>query len=298
MTTTTPGITEEHPLLKTFSDLHKLLRVTAWCKRWLLTARASRMRKRSRNENRCFTPLTVTELDEAEKLWIRQVQAVNYKGELACVTSKTPLNKKSPLTSLNPFLDRGVLRVCGRLKHSLLSFEEKHPAILLSDSTLTLLIIQACHRKTLHGGAQLTLSLVRHKFWIPRNRSLVKSSIHRCITCVRWRAATSQQLIVDLPSPRVTPVRPFNSTGVDYAGPVMLRTAPGRGHKSTKAFFVVFVCLVTKAVHLNVASSYSAEAFLAVFRRFVSRRGLCAEIYSGTNFVGADAELRRMFVTS
>ncbi|KMQ86145.1 integrase core domain protein [Lasius niger] len=94
MTNTTPGTTEEHPLLKTFSDLHKLLRVTAWCRRWLLTARASRTRKHSRNENRCFTPLTVTELEEAEKLWIRQVQAVNYKGELACVTSKTPLNKK------------------------------------------------------------------------------------------------------------------------------------------------------------------------------------------------------------
>ncbi|KMQ86702.1 hypothetical protein RF55_14258 [Lasius niger] len=103
--------------------------------------------------------------------------------------------------------------------------------------------------------------------------------------------------MADLPSPRVIPVRPFNSTGVDYAGPVMLRTTPGRGHKSTKAFFVVFVCMVTKAVHLDVASSYSGEGFLAVFRRFVSRRGLCAEIYSdcGTNFVGADAELRRMF---
>lgn len=125
----------------------------------------------------------------------------------------------------------------------------------------------------------------------------MKSCIHRCITCVRWRAATSQQLMADLPSPRVTPVRPFNSTGVDYTGPVMLRTASGRGHKSTKAFFMVFVCMVTKAVHLDVASSYSAEVFLAVFRRFVLRRGLCTEIYSdcGTNFVGADAELRRMF---
>jgi len=75
-----------------------------------------------------------------------------------------------------------------------------------------------------------------------------------------------------------------------------MRTSKGRGHKTLKGFIAVFVCLCTKAVHLKVVSDYTTDAFLAAFRRFVSRRGLCEEVYSdcGTNFVGADRLLRKL----
>ncbi|XP_046411950.1 uncharacterized protein LOC124175593 [Neodiprion fabricii] len=100
----------------------------------------------------------------------------------------------------------------------------------------------------------------------------------------------------NLPRSRVTPARPFQFTVVDYAGPIALKTSPGRGHKTTKAFFVIFVCMVTKAVHLDIASDYSTQAFTAALKRFISRRGLCTELYSdrGTNFVGANAELQKL----
>lgn len=77
----------------------------------------------------------------------------------------------------------------------------------------------------------------------------------------------------ELARARVTPSRAFLHTGVDYAGPIRLRTTKGRGHKAYKAFIVVFVCLSTRAIHLEAVSDYTAEAFLATFRRFVSRRG-------------------------
>ncbi|XP_029167427.1 uncharacterized protein LOC114937925 [Nylanderia fulva] len=101
----------------------------------------------------------------------------------------------------------------------------------------------------------------------------------------------------DLLVPRVTPSRPFLHTGIDYAGPVWLRTSKGRGHKTTKGFIVVFVCLASRAVHLDAASNYSADAFIAALRRLISRRGVCASLYSdcGTNFVGADRQLGALF---
>ncbi|CAG7835706.1 unnamed protein product [Allacma fusca] len=39
------------------------------------------------------------------------------------------------------------------------------------------------------------------------------------------------------------------------------------------------------------------KSFLASFKRFISRRGLCSDIYSdcGSNFVGADKEIRRIY---
>ncbi|KMQ82668.1 hypothetical protein RF55_22199, partial [Lasius niger] len=100
-----------------------------------------------------------------------------------------------------------------------------------------------------------------------------------------------------LPRARVTPSRPFQHTGVDFAVPIWLRTSKGRGHKAYKAFVSVFVCFSSRAVHLEVVSDYSADAFLAAFRRFVARRGVCQAIYSdcGTNFVGADSQLKALF---
>ncbi|XP_011859087.1 PREDICTED: uncharacterized protein LOC105556601, partial [Vollenhovia emeryi] len=103
--------------------------------------------------------------------------------------------------------------------------------------------------------------------------------------------------MADLPRERVARARAFLQTGVDYAGPIQLRASKGRGQRAFKAFVAVFICLSTRAVHLEVVSDYSADAFLAALRRFISRRGICCTLFSdcGTNFVGADAQLRAMF---
>lgn len=143
----------------------------------------------------------------------------------------------------------------------------------------------------------MTLGTIRQEFWLPRGRALIENCIHRCLPCVRWRTASLQPLMENLLAPRVRPSRPFLNTGVDYAGPVWLRTTKGRGHKAYKAFFVIFVCLSSRAVHLDIAADYSTDAFMAALPRFVARRGLCRALYSdcGTNFVGADAHLHALF---
>uniref|UniRef100_A0A8D8NVF7 (northern house mosquito) hypothetical protein n=1 Tax=Culex pipiens TaxID=7175 RepID=A0A8D8NVF7_CULPI len=95
----------------------------------------------------------------------------------------------------------------------------------------------------------------------------------------------------DLPAVRVTVARPFSKTGVDYFGPVFVRPGPRR--TAIKAY----VCLCTKAVHLELVSDLSTERFLQALHRFTSRRGPVAEIWSdnGTNFVGARNRLHELF---
>lgn len=92
-----------------------------------------------------------------------------------------------------------------------------------------------------------------------------------------------------LPPARISQLKPFQNVGVDYGGPFNITIGKRRGIKSQKAYICLFVCFVTKAVHLELASELSAEAFIAALRRFVSRRGLCTHITSdcGSNFVGA-----------
>lgn len=91
-----------------------------------------------------------------------------------------------------------------------------------AESHFTRLFIDTCDRRTLHGGVQLTLGMIRQRHWIPRGRSLLKKRILCCTTCVRWRAALPAQLIGNLLRARVTPARPFLHSGVDYAGSIQL----------------------------------------------------------------------------
>ena len=108
----------------------------------------------------------------------------------------------------------------------------------------------------------------------------------------------AHQLMGQLPLSRVAPSRPFTHTGIDYAGPITLKTWRGRGAKTQKGWICVFVCFTTSAVHLEVVTDYSTDGFIATYRRFTSRRGIPHTLYSdcGTNFIGADTILKRMFI--
>lgn len=161
---------------------------------------------------------------------IRTVQAAHFRSELTILRRGKPLSTKSMLISLGPLSDsEGVLRVGGRLKHSLLEYDERHPIILPRSSALTKLIVKSCHLRTLYGGVQQTLGLIRQRFWIPQGRRIVRGFIHQCVICLRWRAASPTQMMGVLPPATVTLSRPFLKTGVDYAGSINVRVSPGRG---------------------------------------------------------------------
>lgn len=100
-----------------------------------------------------------------------------------------------------------------------------------------------------------------------------------------------------LPPERVILSRPFLNTGVDYAGPYLIKTWRGKNARTYKAYIALFVCFSTSAIHLELVTDYTTDAFLVAYKRFASRRGLCATLTSdcGTNLKGADAELQRLF---
>ena len=54
--------------------------------------------------------------------------------------------------------------------------------------------------------------------------------------------------------------------------------------------------LTVKAVHLELVSDLTTEAFVAALRRFIARRGCPTLIWSdhGSNFVGAKSELKAL----
>ncbi len=98
--------------------------------------------------------------------------------------------------------------------------------------------------------------------------------------------------MADLPLNRISPDEPpFTAVGVDCFGPFEVKW----GRSKVKRYGVIFTCLALRAVHIEVAASLETDSFINALRRFIARRGQVKEICSdnGSNFVGADRELRR-----
>lgn len=121
---------------------------------------------------------------------------------------------------------------------------------------------------------------------------MARSVTSRCIQCNRAKPRFLLPLMAPLPKNRVQCSRPFTITGVDFAGPIMIRSGIRRV-SAAKAWIAVFVCFSTRAIHLEAVEDLTSAAFIACLRRFMSRRGKCKRIYSdnGTNFIGAQKEL-------
>lgn len=112
--------------------------------------------------------------------------------------------------------------------------------------------------------------------------------------CQRWRATPVVPQMADLPPARLRLYKPpFWSTGVDCFGPYSIKV----GRRTEKRWGLIFKCMTTSCVHLDLLESIDTEAFLMALRRFIARRGKPFDFLAdrGTNFWGGAAELQASF---
>ncbi|XP_053691014.1 uncharacterized protein LOC128739545 [Sabethes cyaneus] len=276
------------------SSLMDLVKLTAWLLRFIHNTR-----QRNHSDRRQGA-LMFAEREAALIQLVKLAQRERFDQDIKELLRKNQVKSSSRLNSLCPRLLDGVIRVGGRLANAQISSGRKHPIILDKDHPLTTLVMLHYHHKMLHAGQQLLIASVRDRFWPIGVCSLARQTIHRCVTCFRNKPTVHEQLMGDLPSERVTPAPPFLRVGVDYCGPFQV-VYPNRRAVPVKYYAAIFVCLVTKSVHIETAADLTTAAFLAAFRRFVARRGKPSVVMcdNGCNFVGARRELdelRRVFL--
>lgn len=278
-------------MFKNYSNFTKLTRIIAWCKRFLYNIKHS---------EKLTGVLSLRELNNSHDYIISTIQQENFHNEILELRKNNSLQnlRKSPIINLNPFVDDcGLLRVGGRIKHANINFAQKHPLILPCKNHVTRLILRNYHEKLLHTGVDNTLASIRLRYWPIKGRVEVKNLIHHCVKCFRFRAPNQNQLMGDLPKERVEFIRPFYYVGIDFGGPIDIRQSRLRGSLITKGYIALFICMSTKAVHLELVSDLTTKAFLAALQRFISRRGRCHTIFSdnATNFRGAYNELNDLY---
>lgn len=264
-----------------FSSLDRLLRVTA------LALKFCCMLQRK-------TLPEVTDLPEAgetaraEMLWIVESQTLLLRDK----------NFDNWKKQFGLFLDNdGIWRCRGRIANADVPYSTKYPVMLHSDHHLTKLFVESAHQRVCHNGVRETLTELRSRFWIVKGRSAVRQVLHHCTICKRiegrpYRAPPPPPL----PTYRVQEAPPFTVTGVDFAGPLYIRSPDGI---QRKVWICLYTCCVVRAVHLELVPDMSAPTFLRSFKRFAARRGLPSRMISdnGRTFKAASKEIQAVLTT-
>ena len=274
--TSTTGERHDNPtlthLLGSCSSFPKIRRTLAYVKRFIQNAKG---------RNRTTGPITVSELQDSENQLFKWCQCHLVLSALKEVVPKTDKG--------------GLLRAHGRLEEvKTIPDEMRNPIILPSKHKLVHLFLQNLHERRGHCGYQSLVHESRRKCWITGVRSVAKLITKSCVICKKLRRKPLEQLMGQIPSLRVAEGSPvFTNTAMDMFGPLHIRM----NRKTLKeAQVIIFTCMTTRAIHLELVTDKSTETFLMAFRRFANTRGHPRICYSdcGTNFVGAQKYLKEV----
>ena len=253
----------------TFSQLSRLI-YTAACILKLYT----RFKKGRVGEK----GIEVEDLENAKNFCVKEVQKNMIKDV-----------EEDKYIKLQPKLKEGVIVVGGRTERWMEATWNKQNFVLLPQNhRFSELIVREEHKKSGHLGCAPTISRIRSKYWIINVKKMVNKLVGGCVLCKKKLKRFAEQIMSPLPIVRIKPSPAFMNIGVDYFGPYAVK---GEIQKRTrgKGYGVLFTCLSSRAVHVDIAHDYSTDGFLQTYRRFVSLRGSPKRIFSdpGTCLVGA-----------
>ena len=240
-------------------------------------------------QRQCFGPaLEVLNIGSADdfEIFIKRLRNLAVNSE-----QTRQVNELKTLRNLRPCLGPdSILRVEGRLENADLPTDTKHPIILPSRHALTRLVVLYEHSDAGHAGPSYTLMKTRQRFWIIHGISSVKRYLADCAKCSLKKAKPIRQLMADLPSFRVTAVnKQFKFCGTDYFGSILYR----QNRSQCKAWGLLFTCLCTRCVHVEVVTGLDLNNFILAFSRFINLRGPVDTFFSdnGKSFCAAEKQL-------
>ncbi|XP_054709284.1 uncharacterized protein LOC129218990 [Uloborus diversus] len=254
--------------LKRYGSYRKVLRVTAYIRRFIYNCR---------HDDKRVGSLNADELNEAENYCILNTQEHAFLSEKNTLIKGEELESNSKIKCFNPFLDENkIIRLGGRLQFSSLTEEEKHPILLSNNNEITELLIHENHEKVAHGGLSATLTILRQRFWILKATKVTKSIIKKCLICRKHRAKPFCEVTAPLPADHIMKTSAFEVSAVDFAGLIYIKDK----HATQKAYICLFTCATSRAVHLELVLNLSTDTFILDFKRFINRRGMIRIIYS------------------
>ena len=147
-----------------------------------------------------------------------------------------------------------------------LQYDAINPVLCHPKDPLTKLIIFDAHEKCAHMGVNNTLNYVRQGgYWITHGRQAITKVLKKCYVCkpINARSFPTPET-TDLPRDRVNLVNPFENTGMDYTGHFLDKD-------NHKWYILIFTCLNTRAVHLELVPNMAEPEFVLALVQFTNR---------------------------
>ena len=190
------------------------------------------------------------EIRQAKELWVRRAQ------------KRIPQDTETPGWRLVEDKETGVLKCVGRIPGNKPTY--------LQDCLLTQKLIRHLHTEIKHLGMANTMAEIRKEWSIPKLRSKVKKMVNTCNVCEVYSTKPyGGTATVNMPQIRVEASKPFETTGVDFAGPIAFMIAK---KEQGKCYILLFSCATSRVVHLEFTKTQTAKEFQRKSNLFITRR--------------------------
>ncbi len=287
--------------LTKFSSLNRAIRTLQTVKRFINVIK-TRLFQRRPNTFPEFDPSDVEKNGYAacERELLQMDQRLEFPELFHYFETKINAKKKIPplISQMNIILDPtdSILKVkskMGKLTHNTVS---KIPILLSNNSSFMKLLAGDMHRRFSHAGVYFLLHQLKSRFLILKSFSAVRKSIQTCFHCRRFNQRTIRTNTNDYKSWMISPKqRLFETCFVDYFGPYWTLY----GNQKTKTYGVIFKCIWSKAISVQVINSADAKGFLMSLQSHIYEYGLPKALYSdsGSNFTAAFPWIRETLDT-
>ena len=114
---------------------------------------------------------------------------------------------------------------------------------------------------SLHNGVKETLTELRSQYWLVRGRQFIQTQLSKCAICRKFEGRPYKAPPASaLPEFRVNQVPPFTATGIDFLGPLYVKTR----EENPKVWICLYTCCVARALHLDVVPNLTSEGFTRI----------------------------------
>jgi len=241
------------------SSFLSLVRVVSYVSRFLKNCKLPK-------SQRVLSSLTLPEIEQSKSTMYRLSQLQTFPEAFQKTCKPLLFQRGHPLHHFHVIKsEAGHLTALSRVRNPDSPNSPAELIVLSAKSELTKLLLTSLHHSYGHPGTSTLLTIISTSFIIIGARNFLKGVSRQCVTCQRVLAQPVSQVMGLLPAARTTPAPPFANTGVDFAGPVTLRAGHIRRPVLIKCYIAVFICMTTKAIHLELCESLSTSDFLATF---------------------------------
>ena len=232
--------------------------------------------------------------EKYEQAFFQAAQRESYPKDYAIIKNHKELKLDSSLYKLLPYIDdAGTLRAQTRIPKNdenvkRFTLDKINPIILPREHHLTKLIILKYHDSMAHHNEKTVVVNLIQRFFIPKIKRTVNTVIKKnCIRCKIAKAKPETPRMGDVPSHRLAYFVPaFSYAIVDLLGPILVKVTR---NVRAKRYVLVYSCLTTRAIHLELIEGLDADATLRALQNTFNLRGVPIRICSdnGTNFVAS-----------